>query len=295
LVTALATPRTSLAPMIRESSDHQRQNVFRIDPLPRNVGSDSDDGDATLVLIPAVAGKGRSASALYIPDPAATAREPGAIEGLRLDSRRLADAAARLSEFAWSPRRFEQLLLQPISIQAGSKESDRYLQRLLVLASLVHEWGGQRAVDVRQLGMGEVLDRLVVLSFWGEWILGVTNRRASGAAEKASIIGELLGWIRANCHRSISLAELEKRSGYSQRSLRNAFQERFGCAPNEWIRRTRMESARQRLLDARPTDTVSSIALEHGYSHVSQFSRDFRGVFGLQPSQVMRHGRRPID
>ena len=289
MVTALATHRTSLAPIIHEPSEHQRRSVFWIDSLPRTALCHSNDGDACLILIPAAPGIGRSASARYIPDSAVSAKEPIAIEGvhLRLNSRRLAEAAARLSEFAWSPRRFEQMLQQTISIQGGSKESDRYLQRLLALASLVHEWRDQHAIDAQQIGLEEVLDRLVVLSFWGDWILGVTSR-AAGAAEKASIIDELLGWIRANCHRSISLPELEQRSGYSQRSLRNAFQERFGCAPNEWIRRTRMESARQRLLDAKPGDTVSTIAVEHGYSHVSQFSRDFRGVFGLQPSQVMR-------
>lgn len=297
MVTALATARTSPASKIRDSAERQCQNVFWIEPPVATAAGDSNGSDATLILVPAAVANGRSASALYIPDPAAAAKKPGMIEGLqlRLESRRLADAAARLSEFAWSPRRFEQLLQQPISIQGGSKQSDRYLERLLALACLVEEWGEQRAIDAQQLGLEEVLDRLVVLSFWGDWILGATDRRAAGAAEKASIIDELLGWIRANCHRPISLAELEQRSGYSQRSLRNAFQERFGYAPNEWIRRTRMESARQRLLDAQPGDTVSSIAEEHGYSHVSQFSRDFRGVFGLQPSQVMRRGRRPID
>jgi AraC-like DNA-binding protein len=37
---------------------------------------------------------------------------------------------------------------------------------------------------------------------------------------------------------------------------------------------------------------VSSIAQQHGYQHVSQFSRDFRCVFGQRPSQVMRQARR---
>ncbi|MFM7361852.1 MAG: helix-turn-helix domain-containing protein [Cyanobium sp.] len=223
--------------------------------------------------------------------------EPHAIHSLklRLDSQRLAAAAARLSEFAWSHRRFDQLLREPIRLQGGSEGSGRYLEQLLGLASLVDQWGGPEAIDARRLGLEEVVDRLVVLSLWGGKILGVTSRREAGAAEKAGIIEELLQWIRANCQRPISLAELEQRSGYSQRSLRNAFQERFGCAPNEWIRRERVESARRRLLDARPGETVSSIAEEHGYSHVSQFSRDFRGVSGLQPSQVMRRGRRPID
>ena len=274
-----------------------RHDVAQIKLHPSPSAGERTIGDASLVLIPGVTVTGGSASALYIPDTAPFANDPDRMEGLqlRLDSTRLVDAAARLSEFAWSPRRFEQLLQQPISVETGSTESDRYLNQLITLASLMDQWGGSHSTEDEQLGLEGVLDRLVVLCFWGDWILGVKSRRASGTREKTIIIDELLGWIRANCHRSISLAELEQRSGYSQRSLRNAFQERFGCAPNEWIRRTRMQSARQRLLDSQPGDTVSSIAEEHGYSHVSQFSRDFRGIFGLQPSQVMRRGRRPID
>jgi AraC-like DNA-binding protein len=255
------------------------------------------EGDSTLILSPVACGSTILASALYIPDAVAASAEPQAIPAvkLRLNSRRLSAAAARMSEFTWSQRRFDQLLREPIRLLGDSEGSGRYLEQLLGLACLVDQWGGVQAIDARRLGLEEVFDRLVVLSLWGGKILRVTSRREAGAAEKAGIIEELLLWIRANCQRSISLAELERRSGYSQRSLRNAFQERFGCAPNEWIRRERMESARRRLLDTRPGETVSSIAEEHGYSHVSQFSRDFRGVFGLQPSQVMRRGRRPID
>ena len=295
MVTATATFCASPAQKIRKAGGSQ--NLVSIDRLMAIASPGDQQGDATLILTKESRGNGNTATALYLPDGFDGAAEHHNAQGLklRLDSRRLTDAAVRLSEFAWSRRRFEQLLQQTISIQRGSRDSDRYLQRLLALASLMHEWGDHNAIEAQQLGLEEVLDRLVVLSFWGDWILGVTSRRAAGATEKASIIDELLAWIRANCHRSISLAELEQRSGYSQRSLRNAFQERFGCAPNEWIRRTRMESARQRLLDAQPGDTVSTIAVEHGYCHVSQFSRDFRGVFGLQPSQVMRRGRRPID
>ena len=130
---------------------------------------------------------------------------------------------------------------------------------------------------------------------WGERILGDFERGGSGGGNRESILDDLVSWIRANSHRPLHLAELEQHSGYSERSLRNAFQERFGCPPKQWIRRTRMESARRRLLDPSPGDSVSSIAQDHGYQHVSQFSRDFRCVFGQRPSLVMRQARRTLS
>ena len=42
---------------------------------------------------------------------------------------------------------------------------------------------------------------------------------------KARIIDDLITWIRANLDHPIQLQDLEARSGYSQRSLRNAFHE----------------------------------------------------------------------
>ncbi|MFZ9952268.1 MAG: helix-turn-helix domain-containing protein [Vulcanococcus sp.] len=39
---------------------------------------------------------------------------------------------------------------------------------------------------------------------------------------------------------------------YSERSLRNAFHERFGCGPVHWIRSQRLAAARQRLLRTAP-------------------------------------------
>jgi AraC-like DNA-binding protein len=295
LIPAVTPSRTNPPRIPRVTAD--RPKVVPLVAHPSTPSPGEKEGDSTLILVPGACGSASLASALYIPDAVTATAEPQNIQALklRLHSRRLSAAAARLSEFSWSQRRFDQLLREPIRLQGGSGETSRYLEQLLGLACLVDQWDELQAIDARRLGLEEVFDRLVVLSLWGGKILGISSRRDAGAAEKAVIIEELLQWIRANCQRPISLAELERRSGYSQRSLRNAFHERFGCAPNEWIRRERMESARLRLLDARPGETVSSIAAEHGYSHVSQFSRDFRGVFGLQPSQVMRRGRRPID
>ncbi len=246
--------------------------------------------DATLIIA-------EGSRALYCPDGSSLPAEHQEIEALklRLNTQRLAHTAASLCEFSWSPRRFKQLLGHSISIKEVPATSRRYLKQLKDLIALVEKWGGEGSIDAFTLGIDVVIDRLVVLSLWGEWIHTLSSRHAAGAAERAGIIDGVLEWIRANCKRPITLSELEQRSGYSQRSLRNAFHDRFGCAPNEWIRRERMESARRQLLNAKPRESVSSIAEDHGYKHVSQFSRDFRAIFDQQPSQVMRRGRLPID
>ncbi len=236
-------------------------------------------------------------AALYLPDRQAAQVELAEFEGvfLRLETRRLERAGAQVSDQTWSARRCGPLLREPVVLPGGQEMEHRQLRRLTVMARLLDPANGHGAEETRLLALDEVLDRLVVLAFWGERLLSGTERAGvGGTADRETILDDLVSWIRANSHRPLHLAELERRSGYSERSLRNAFQERFGCPPKQWIRRTRMEAARRRLLDPAAGDSVSSIAQEHGYQHVSQFSRDFRCVFGQRPSLVMRQARRAL-
>jgi len=102
----------------------------------------------------------------------------------------------------------------------------------------------------------------------------------------------LIEWIGANCHRPLSLSDLESQSHYSRRSLQYAFRQRFGCGPMQYIRRQRLALAKQRLLAPLPGTTVTSVARECGYLSVASFRRDFQRRFGEPPSVAMRR-RRP--
>lgn len=262
-------------------------------------------GDVTVVVSPKAPLLGRLGdqplhlepprAALFLPDAWAPRTTLHDVDGLvlRMESHRLERAAALVSGQTWSSRRFGALLQQPMTLGADAAVQ-RQLERLVTVAHLLDPAQGATAEDGRLLALDEVVARLVVVCFWGERLLNGTETGGSSGGDRESILDDLVAWIRANSHRPLHLAELEQRSGYSERSLRNAFQERFGCPPKQWIRRTRMESARRRLLDPSPDDSVSSIAQEHGYQHVSQFSRDYRCVFGQRPSLVMRQARRRL-
>jgi AraC-like DNA-binding protein len=236
-------------------------------------------------------------AALFLPDRCWSQVSLGEFDGLwlRLEAARLERAAAQVSGHTWSPRRFAPLLLAPASQDGAEGPAHRHLQRLEVVARLLDPNAGHPPEEIEPLALRDVLDRLVVLALWGDRLQRSSRPSIHPGGEREAILEDLLEWIRANSHRPLHLAELEQRSGYSDRSLRNAFQARFGCPPKQWIRQTRMESARQRLLDPAPDDSVSTIARDHGYQHVSQFSRDFRCVFGQRPSLLMRQARRAVS
>jgi AraC-like DNA-binding protein len=57
----------------------------------------------------------------------------------------------------------------------------------------------------------------------------------------------------------------------------------------QWQRRQRLRYARKRIFDRdRQAASVSSIALECGYSNLSGFSRDFKELFAVSPSEYLR-------
>lgn len=119
--------------------------------------------------------------------------------------------------------------------------------------------------------------------------LGEATMLVRSPSTQESWFGQLLDWMDANCHRAISLSELEGRSSYGRRSLQLAFKQRFGCGPMQWLRRRRLHKARQLLLEALPANTkVKQISLACGYISFSAFCRDYSREFGGTASADLR-------
>jgi AraC-like DNA-binding protein len=101
----------------------------------------------------------------------------------------------------------------------------------------------------------------------------------------------LAAWIEAHADQALALSDLERQSGYSRRSLQLAFRSHMGCSPMQWVKRCRMQKARERLKHPAYGDSVASVAYGLGFMNVTSFSRDFRRLFGERPSAVLRQAR----
>lgn len=66
--------------------------------------------------------------------------------------------------------------------------------------------------------------------------------------------------------------------------LRRLFKREIGVAFRDYLRSQRMSQAAK--LSADETLSIKQIALESGYSDVSNFYRDFKKVHGLPPGQL---------
>jgi AraC family ethanolamine operon transcriptional activator len=87
----------------------------------------------------------------------------------------------------------------------------------------------------------------------------------------------------------LSVTDLCRAVGVSERTLEYAFREILGLSPVAYLIRFRLHRARQSLLRGMPgSTTVSAIALRWGFWHFGEFSRAYRSCFGELPSDTLR-------
>lgn len=105
----------------------------------------------------------------------------------------------------------------------------------------------------------------------------VRNRPTS----RPSALREVFGWIEANAHRDLALAEIADTAGMSARTLTRRFKDETGQSPMQWVAGVRLRHA-QDLLET--TDhTVDRIAAQTGFPTTSNFRSQFGQLLGVTP------------
>ena len=115
-------------------------------------------------------------------------------------------------------------------------------------------------------------DRLLVSSTR----LTCRQRRAVEAAR---------GYIRDHMPEPIRLEDLCRNTHLRARALEYGFRQVVRLSPMRYLRMLRLGEVRRELLKSSATQrSISEIALDAGFSHLSQFSVDYKKVFGETPS-----------
>ena len=89
---------------------------------------------------------------------------------------------------------------------------------------------------------------------------------------------------------AFTVADLAECAGVSERSLHAAFRRQLGTSPMAYVRRRRLEQARDELLRLDPTRgaKVTDVALRYGFAHTGRFAAAYRACFGEPPSRTLR-------
>ncbi|SEN26505.1 Helix-turn-helix domain-containing protein [Gemmobacter aquatilis] len=98
--------------------------------------------------------------------------------------------------------------------------------------------------------------------------------------------------MRARSDEPLSMAEIAREVGVGLRSLQLAFMETRAMEPSTVLNRMRLERARDRLCAAQPGDSVTTIALDCGFTHLGRFSGAYRLAYGESPGETLTGARR---
>lgn len=89
----------------------------------------------------------------------------------------------------------------------------------------------------------------------------------------------------------VTLAELSRHCGVAQRTLEYGFRQLYDTTPLAYIRSQRLTRNRMALLGARARTSISQTARAFGFTHMGQYSRDYRRLFGETPSMTLARAR----
>lgn len=142
--------------------------------------------------------------------------------------------------------------------------------------------GDERGIARRKLD--EAAMRLAVLRM----LLELTTSGGSGPLHRSDVVDQAVESIRAAGAGGVRISEVASLAGVSERHLRRLFRLRLGhsVADEIWIQRIRAACA---LLRA-PELSVTQVAARVGIGDPARFSRVFRRVVGVSPSEFRRGG-----
>jgi AraC-like DNA-binding protein len=108
-------------------------------------------------------------------------------------------------------------------------------------------------------------------------------RQAGMADSRLALVARAIGWIRSRYDRVIRIDDLAADVGTSVSSLNRHFRAVTAMSPLQYQKQIRLQEARIQLIAA-PHD-VAAVGYAVGYDNPSQFSREYRRMFGAPPGQ----------
>lgn len=130
---------------------------------------------------------------------------------------------------------------------------------------------------------------------WQEALLGalldmldhscVEPALAASLQRRRQVVALARDYILAHRGDSITVPELCEQVHVSRRTLQYCFEDVLGMSPNAYLRTVRLNGVRRQLHDGR---AIGEVAGEWGLCNFSQFSSDYRKLFGLTPSAAQK-------
>lgn len=192
------------------------------------------------------------------------------------DGRRVATHWERCQDLA---QRFPSITVEanPIFVQDGPMWSSAGVTAGIDLSlALVEEDLG------RDLALAVARDLVVYLKRPG----GQAQYSAMLSLQRSHRFAALHDWMRENLADELTLSQLAKQCGMSERSLSRRYVEETGVTPARAVERLRIETARSLLIDTNLP--IKSVAKQCGFQNEETLRRSFARLFSISPQDYRR-------
>lgn len=153
---------------------------------------------------------------------------------------------------------------------------------LRTLSGLLQDDGGCTDRDLRQQVLVNALLALLDTRAVDSAVSGSFQRRQR-------IVAKARDLVLAHHDQAITVPQLCEQLFVSRRTLQYCFEDVLGMSPMQYLRLIRLNGARRHLRQASSKSlTVQDVAADWGFWHFSQFSSDYRKLFGQSPSESLR-------
>lgn len=101
------------------------------------------------------------------------------------------------------------------------------------------------------------------------------------------VVTKVCELLQVNPDQCYSIEDLCKVTFTSRRTLQNCFELITGQSPSLFLKTVKLNAVRRALQNSNQHSSISDIASDWGFWHLSQFSVDYKRLFGESPSQTL--------
>lgn len=113
-------------------------------------------------------------------------------------------------------------------------------------------------------------------------------RPPSTSQARRQIVDRAREYMRHHVNEPITVADLCAELNVSRRTLQYSFQDVLDVNPVSFLRAMRLNGVRRALRNGDGRESVTDVALQWGFLHLSHFAADYKAIFGELPSETLR-------
>jgi AraC-like DNA-binding protein len=133
-----------------------------------------------------------------------------------------------------------------------------------------------------------LLAAVLLTTFPNSWISGPHYQDRTDATPSA--LSRAIAFIETNADADITVVDIARAAYVTVRAVQLAFRRGLDTTPMAYLRRVRLDRARDQLVAGSPHDglTISQVAARWGFADPSRFTAQYRAAFGELPSHTLR-------